>query len=150
MTRLAWAVAVFAVVACFIFTHWAGETSRADQADAARRLEQQRQRLELMVDEVQRSLATMKANYQAFVTTGAELEQQHGEVARSWQELEQNMAASDQALERLHSDRATVKDDKARRLDEIKELQRQIGDLERQVQALQPMLAMVKPATAEE
>ncbi len=150
MTRLAWAVAILAAVACFIFSHWAGEADRADQADASRRLDQQRQRLDMLIGEVQRSLTAMKDSYQAFVATGTELEQQHGEVARTWQELEQSMTASDQALEQLHSDRATVKDDKARRLDEIKELQRQIGDLERQIQALQPMLAMVKPAGAEE
>jgi len=144
MTRVAWILAVFAVIGAFIAGQAAKNSVRDDRADADKRLEKLRKEVTLTLAEAQGSLEKLEAKYRAFESGTAEALERHQEVKASWDELESSIGASERAIERLAAEKTSAKDSKKRDMEEVREVQGQIVTIEKQIAALKVMMPLVK------
>lgn len=143
MTRVAWVVAVFAIVGAFVFVRYAEDRLQREMRDAQKALEEQRLSAEEALNQARLSLEDMRSNFLALESGTVQVQKRHQEVKQSWEQLQQSIEANDRAIEKLEAERLSAKHGKQRDLDEIKELKDKIGNVEKQIEALTGMMGLV-------
>ncbi len=144
MVRVAWVLAILAVVGAFIFGQLANDRIADERAEGERRLQVQRGNLQQSVSQAKDALDEMKNRYDDFKRGTGEVERLHEEITSSWENLAESVGQSEQAIERLAAERGLAKTDTERNLAEIRELTEQIELLEKQIVALQDLMVLVK------
>lgn len=149
MTRVAWILAIFAVVGTVMIAMWTKEENARDRVDAAVRIETQRARADESLAAARGVVARMQAEYAEFENRAGEVRQQHEEAQKSWEQLDAEIAANDRAIDELAARKSSVVQTKEQKLAEIKEMQGKIGSLEQQISALQKLMVRVKKDSGE-